>query len=94
MFEIVAFFRTFAQPCRDQTVSISRSLDERLSLGARMGLAMHLLVCRGCRRFRAQLLRLRSAAQRLGTEAQNAEAMPGAVRARLAAALRDESSHR
>lgn len=35
--------------CKDATQLISQGLDRRLSLPERMGLRLHLLICRGCR---------------------------------------------
>lgn len=35
--------------CKDATHLISQGLDRRLSLVERIGLRLHLLICRGCR---------------------------------------------
>lgn len=35
--------------CKEATELISQGMDRRLSLAERMGLRLHLLICRGCR---------------------------------------------
>lgn len=36
--------------CREATELMSRARDEKLTLGQRMGLRLHTLICAGCRR--------------------------------------------
>ena len=45
--------------CSEVSRMVSESLDRRLPLLQRMGLRMHLLMCRFCTRYRKQLLILR-----------------------------------
>ncbi len=45
--------------CRETTELISKSLETRLSLIERLGVMIHLAVCRACRRYRAHLRLLR-----------------------------------
>ena len=45
--------------CREATELASREMDECLSLLDRLGLKMHLAVCRNCRRFAVQLEEMR-----------------------------------
>ena len=45
--------------CRVATELASREMDQRLSLLDRLGLKMHLAICRNCRRFAVQLEEMR-----------------------------------
>ena len=45
--------------CREATELASREMDERLSLLDRVGLKMHLAICKNCRRFTVQLEEMR-----------------------------------
>lgn len=47
--------------CKDATELISQGLDRRLSRAERMGLGLHLLICRGCRATERHLAFLRTA---------------------------------
>ena len=40
--------------CREATELMSRARDEKLTLGQRMGLRLHTLICAGCRRTEEQ----------------------------------------
>ena len=40
--------------CREATELMSRARDEKLTLGQRIGLRLHTLICAGCRRTREQ----------------------------------------
>jgi len=46
--------------CSEVSRMVSESLDRRLPLVQRMGLRVHLLMCRFCARYRKQLLILRN----------------------------------
>jgi hypothetical protein len=48
--------------CKEATRLQSESMDRKLSVWERMGLSLHLLLCKWCRRYRQQLGFLRSAA--------------------------------
>lgn len=50
--------------CREVTQLCSRELDERLTLGQRLSLRVHLLMCIGCSNFRRQMFTLHDAARR------------------------------
>lgn len=50
--------------CKQATDMMSQGLDRDLSWGERLGLRLHLLICIGCRRTRAQFAFLRQAVQR------------------------------
>jgi predicted anti-sigma-YlaC factor YlaD len=47
--------------CRDISLLVSRSLDEKLPLHERLQARLHLLMCTACRRFERQMLVLRAA---------------------------------
>ncbi len=76
-------FRVLSMPCREHTPLLSKQLDEPLPHGIAVGLRIHVLYFRGCKRFRAQIRRLRDIAGVLGQELEAGEAMPGEVRERL-----------
>lgn len=94
---LVAFLRDVArsanQPCREHAKRIDRALDARLTPGEAFGLRLHLLYCRGCRRFRQQVAAIRALASREGESIRTGDPMPADVRGRLDAALR-HAAHR
>jgi hypothetical protein len=45
--------------CREATELASRAMDERLPLAGRMGMRLHLAICRNCARFNQQLQDMR-----------------------------------
>ena len=48
--------------CRDASRLQSEALDEHLSFSKRLGLSLHLLICKWCRRYGKQIRFLRDAA--------------------------------
>jgi hypothetical protein len=77
-------------PCRDHSVLLSRSLDERLRPGLRFGLWLHLKYCAACRAFRDQITRLRALqAAPLSQAADAGQAMPAEVRERIRSRLHE-----
>lgn len=50
--------------CREVTQLCSRELEEPLTLGQRLALRVHLMVCVGCSNFRRQMFMLHDAARR------------------------------
>src|SRR5690349_12034524 len=50
--------------CKEAARLQSEAMDRKLSLAQRFGLRLHLLLCKWCRRYGAQLKFLRSAAHR------------------------------
>lgn len=52
--------------CKQATELMSQGQDRPLGLGEKIGLRLHLLICRGCSNFRRQLALIRKACQRLG----------------------------
>jgi hypothetical protein len=51
--------------CKDVTRLISESMDRSLPLGKRIGVRLHLLICRFCARYKRQLLLIRETVRRL-----------------------------
>ncbi len=49
--------------CRAATELLSAGQDRRLSLTERMGLKLHVMMCKGCSRFASQMMILRRAAR-------------------------------
>lgn len=47
----------FMPSCRDMTENATSYLEGRLGMGARFSVAMHVLMCRHCRRYYRQLKR-------------------------------------
>ncbi len=59
--------------CGDVTQLISESMDQSLPLGKRIGVRLHLLMCKFCARYERQLLLIRDTVRRL----VGAEEIPG-----------------
>lgn len=53
--------------CKDVTRLLSESMDHSLPLGKRVGVRLHLLVCKFCARYERQLLLIRETVRRLVT---------------------------
>jgi hypothetical protein len=51
--------------CKDVTRLLSESMDRSLPLGKRIGVRLHLLICKFCARYERQLLLIRETARRL-----------------------------
>jgi hypothetical protein len=51
--------------CKDVTELISRSMDTSLPIGERIGVRIHLLMCKFCTRYERQLLLIRETLRRL-----------------------------
>jgi len=51
--------------CRDVTRLISESMDRTLPIGKRIGVRLHLLICRFCARYERQLLLIRDTVRRI-----------------------------
>jgi hypothetical protein len=60
-------------PCSEISELVSLSLDRELPFDKRLAVKSHLLYCKACRRFRGQLLSLRSALAQLSSDATGAE---------------------
>ena len=51
--------------CKDVTQLLSESMDASLPIGKRIGVRLHLLICKFCLRYKRQLLLIRETARRL-----------------------------
>lgn len=67
--------------CKQNSLLVSQSFDRELSWRERLGVHMHLLMCRGCARFKQQMDFLRKAVHRFTRAQAEAE-----ERTRLSAA--------
>ena len=68
--------------CKDVTQLLSESMDASLPIGKRIGVRLHLLICKFCLRYKRQLLLIRETARRLAAS----EDIPGET---LSAEARD-----
>ncbi len=50
--------------CKQATEWMSRRMDEELPLSRRMGLRLHLMICKGCRNFSRQMDLLRQVSRK------------------------------
>ena len=78
--------------CREATRLQSEALDRPLGLGQRIGLRIHLVLCKWCRRYGKQIGFLRSAAHRLEKHEQclPPQSLPPEARERINRRLREE----
>lgn len=83
--------RTISPTCRDATRLQSLALDQQLSLPKRIGLRLHLLLCKWCRRYGRQLRFLRQAAHEHPEQLANAtpRSLAPEARERLKQSLRN-----
>ncbi len=63
--------------CRDITRLISESMDHSLPLGKRLGVRIHLIMCKFCARYERQLVLIRETVHRLVTAEEKPEGAPG-----------------
>lgn len=56
--------------CRDITALMSQGLDKKLSLGERLAIGLHVMMCSGCRNFQSQSQFIRKAANRYTEQLQ------------------------
>lgn len=78
--------RVLRMRCADHTALISRAMDAPLSSGERVGLRLHKVYCKGCRRFDENLRAIRRMASTIGRDAESGADLPPDVRERLARA--------
>jgi hypothetical protein len=87
-------WRLLNLPCEDLSRLASESLDRDLDLVERVALRSHVIYCRACRRYLAELLFIRKAMERLANRALDEAAVPGPdlpddVRERIKQALKN-----
>ncbi len=63
--------------CKDVTRLISESMDHSLPLGKRVGVRLHLLICKFCARYERQLLLIRETVRRLVATEERPGEVPG-----------------
>ncbi len=63
--------------CKDVTQLISESMDHSLPLGKRIGVRLHLLMCKFCARYERQLLLIRETLRRIVATEEKSEGPPG-----------------
>jgi hypothetical protein len=81
--------------CKDVTQLISESMDHSLPLGKRIGVRIHLLMCRFCARYEKQLLLIRDTVRHLVAggdkpEYPSGETLSEETRARIRQSLRSQ----
>lgn len=79
--------------CREVTYMVSESLDRKLPIAQRMGIRMHLFMCKFCTRFRRQLLTLSKMSKFYGAHEAQLEpsvALSPEARARITQAIRQQ----
>ena len=54
--------------CREVSLRVSRAMDDRLPVGQRLAVRMHLLMCSLCRRYQKQLALMRQMLRRMPAE--------------------------
>jgi hypothetical protein len=74
--------------CKDVTKLLSESMDASLPIGKRIGVRLHLLICRFCARYERQLLLIRETVRRLAaTEGIPGETLSAEARERIRKSL-------
>lgn len=63
--------------CRDVTKLLSESMDTSLPIGKRIGVRVHLLMCKFCARYERQLLLIRETVRRLAALEEKPEEPSG-----------------
>jgi hypothetical protein len=81
-------------PCEEISKLVSLSLDSELPRAERLAMSMHLLYCKACRRFRQQVLSIKTAMNQLSTDTsrtglEGVASLSPEARARIQRALRD-----
>ena len=72
--------------CKKVTYLVSESLDRKLSLYQRMGMRIHLMMCKFCSRYQEQLLLLRKTARLYSESSEDSDIsiqMPSEVGKRI-----------
>jgi hypothetical protein len=85
-------FRTLMPACRDASRLQSQALDQSLSWPKRLGLRLHLLVCKWCRRYGKQIRFLRDVVLDHPEEVNDVapQTLSPEARERLKQSLRDQ----
>jgi hypothetical protein len=80
--------------CKDVTQLLSEAMDRSLPLGKRIGVRLHLLICKFCARYERQLFQIRETVRRLVETEEAAGGTPGeplseGAKVRIRKSLRD-----
>ena len=76
--------------CKDVTRLISESMDHSLPIGKRIGVRLHLLMCKFCSRYERQLLLIRETVRRIvATEEKPGETLSEEAKERIRKSLRN-----
>jgi len=76
--------------CRDVTQLISESMDHSLPIGKRIGVRLHLLMCKFCSRYERQLLLIRETVRGIvATEGKSGETLSEEAKERIRKSLRN-----
>ena len=81
-------FCALAPDCREASRLQSAALDQKLSFAQRLGLALHLMICKWCRRYGKQVRFLREAAH------EHSEELSEAVPQKLSTEARERIKRR
>jgi hypothetical protein len=65
--------------CKDVTQLISESMDTSLPIGKRIGMRLHLLMCRFCSRYERQLLLIRETVRHIVATEEEPGEPPGEI---------------
>ena len=63
--------------CKDVTQLLSESMDTSLPIGKRVGMRLHLLMCKFCARYERQLLLIRETVRRIVASEEKPGESPG-----------------
>jgi hypothetical protein len=63
--------------CKDVTQLLSESMDHSLPIGKRIGMRLHLLMCKFCARYERQLLLIRETVRRIAATGEKPGEPPG-----------------
>ena len=78
--------------CKDVSMLISRSMDEKMPLRIRMGIRFHLMMCSLCRNYKKQLWIIHKAVQKLDSMERSPDRplrLPDTVRQKLIDLFKD-----
>lgn len=77
--------------CKDVTQLISESMDTSLPIGKRIGMRLHLLMCKFCSRYERQLLLIRETVRCIvATEEKPGETLSEEAKVRIRKSLRNQ----
>lgn len=83
--------------CQEVSLLTSRAMDEKISLKEQVGLKMHLLVCKWCRRYSKQVNLIRDIVRQQASRVKSTKSQTGAnlspgARDRIEKVLKDGSN--